>query len=342
MRNLFALSSVAALVAATTLSSQARADDDFSLHLEPGVVVPITSPQLDIYQPGVALGVKGMFALTPNLALGPTVSTLYVPRATDNGQNAGVLWQMGGSLRLQGDRRVADLSPWIDFDANLAATGDLLRPSLGVGVGMEAAMDAEHEAWFGPFLRYEHVFQTADTESGSLLDPRDVNFVEAGVSFAFDFPPRVKTVVQTKVVLQHVATPCPTCAPLGVAAPPPPPEKLDLSAKVYFDHDSATLRWESRDKLDAIVKALNEHPKLAIEVDGHASSDGQLAYNVQLSARRTAAVMQYLGAHGVDATRLAAKSLGVSQPAAPNTSKEGRERNRRVEFVVSFSGDSSK
>lgn len=343
------LSTLAALtIAFTAFSGTAKADNTFSLHLEPGVVVPLSAPQSNIYDPGLALGAKGMFALTPNLSIGPSASALYLPKKVDDGSNAGVLWQFGGSARLQTDRRATnsgvfhDISPWIDTDLSLAATGNLLRPAWDVAVGAEVPLDQNHIAWLGPFVRYTHLFQTSDSQSGLQLDPRDPNFLEVGLSVSFDTPtkPRTKVVEHTVVKVEKVASP-PEVKVVTVVKTVPV-ERLDFSERVYFDHDSSVLRWESNDKLDAIAKVLIAHPNLVIKVEGHASSDGQLAHNVQLAARRTAAVVAYLTSHGVDASRLKSESLGVSKPAAPNTSKEGRERNRRVEFTVNFTSVDSK
>jgi outer membrane protein OmpA-like peptidoglycan-associated protein len=337
------LSTVAALtIAFTAFSGTAKADNTFSLHLEPGIVQPMSAPQDNIYSTGVVLGAKGMFALTPNLSIGPSVSGLYLPRQVDNGQNAGVLWQFGGSARLQTDRRASNrgvfhnISPWIDTDLSLASTGNLLRPAFDVGVGAEVPLDQNHIAWIGPFVRYVHVFQTSDNESGLSLDPRDPNFLEAGVSVSFDTPthPKMRVVDRNTLQVIHDTKSCPPQEVAAVVVPPV--DKIDLSEKVYFDHDSSVLRWESNDKLDAIAKVLVSHPKFVIKVEGHASSDGQLDHNVKLAASRTASVVAYLTAHGVDASRLKSENLGVSKPTAPNTSKEGRERNRRVEFAVSF------
>lgn len=343
------LSILAALAFAfTAFSSTAKADNTFSLHLEPGVVVPLTSPQKDIYNPGIVLGAKGMFALTPNLSIGPSVSSLYLPRAVDNGQNAGVLWQFGGSARLQTDRRATtkglfhSISPWVDTDLSLASTGDLFRPAWDVAIGAETPLDQNHIAWIGPFVRYTHIFQTSDSQSGLALDPRDPNFLQIGLSVSFDTPTHPKKVVEHDLLIVREVQPqmvVPPCPPAKEAAPP---AKIELSEVVYFDFDSATLRWESRDRLDNVVKKLNAAPKVAIKVQGHASSDGQLAHNEKLAVQRTAAVVAYLAAHGVDVSRLSSESFGVSVPAAPNTSKEGRERNRRVEFKVNFTSVDSK
>jgi outer membrane protein OmpA-like peptidoglycan-associated protein len=331
---------IGALVA---LSSTAKADNSFSLHLEPGLVQPLTEPQSNLYQTGGVLTVKPLFALTPNLSIGPSVAGMYLPRQIDDGQNAGTVWQFSGTARLQTDRRATNpsltfrnISPWIDVDLGAGVTGNLWRPAVDIGIGAEVPLDQNHIAWIGPFLRYTHMFQTSDVQDGTLLDPHDVNFLQAGISISFDTPThrKVERIETERFVVRHDAASC----------PPPPvstvavtlPEKLEISEKVYFDHDSANLRWESRDKLDAIVKVLNDHPKLVIKVEGHASSDGQKLHNVQLSGERTAAVTMYLVKHGISPARLNGVAVGIDRPSVPNTSKEGRERNRRVEFIVNF------
>lgn len=347
-RHLSILAALAA-VAFTAFSGTAKADNTFSLHLEPGVVVPLTSPQKDIYDPGLVLGAKGMFALTPNLSVGPSVSSLYLPRAVDNGQNAGVLWQFGGSARLQTDRRAPTknlvlgvFSPWIDTDLALSATGHLLRPAWDIGVGAETPLDQNHIAWIGPFVRYTHIFQTSDSQSGLALDPRDPNFLQVGLSVSFDTPTKPKKVIEHDLLIVREVQPQMVIPPCPPAKEVVAPEKIALTETVYFDFDSSVLRWESNDKLDAIVKTLQAHPKLTIKVEGHASSDGQLLHNVKLSGERTAAVTAYLVRHGIGPARLSGLALGVDKPAAPNTSKEGRERNRRVEFTVNFTSVETK
>jgi outer membrane protein OmpA-like peptidoglycan-associated protein len=336
MKHLGILTALSTAIVA--VSGTALADNDFSLHLEPGVAIPLSAPQSNLYDPGLALGAKGMFTLTPNFSIGPSVSAVYLPRQVDNGQNAGVLWQFGGSARLQGDRRVTNrnpitslFNPWIDVDVTAAVTGDLVLPAFDVGVGAELPFDRNHIAWVGPFVRFTHVFETSNTSDNALLNTRDVNIIQMGLSFSFDTPttPRTRNVTQVVTVVEHDVVPCPHCN----VVVSPPVDKLDLSERVYFDFDSATLRWESRDKLDSLVKVINAHPNLDILIEGNASSDGQKKHNVQLSAERAAVVRDYLATHGVvDQGRLLGLVHGVNHPAAPNSTKEGRERNRRVEF----------
>jgi outer membrane protein OmpA-like peptidoglycan-associated protein len=345
------LSIFATTLGLSALATPAFADNDFSLHLEPGLVQPLTPPQNHIYNTGVVLGAKGLFALNPNLAIGPSVSSLYLSRSVDNGQNAGVLWQVGGSARLQTDRRESNkdplfgtFSPWLDVDAMFAATGNLIRPAFDVAVGGEVPMDHNHIAWVGPFIRYTHVLQTSDSQDGSALDKRDPNLLQVGISFSFDTPTTTKTKVvehtvveeHTTVEIQPVEVPCPPQPAKVVVVTPPVDDSVDLSEIVYFDLDKAVLRWESFDKLNKVVNELKAHPNLNVKVEGHASSDGPQGYNQKLSEKRTAAVMAYLTAHGISASRLTAQSFGEDKPAASNATKEGRERNRRVEFAVNF------
>src|SRR5271165_2292089 len=135
-------------VGAATLAcftSTAKAED-FSLHEQLGVEVPLASPQNDIYNSGLTLNTEGLFALSPNFAVGPAVSATYIQRMTDNG-NAGVLWQFGLAARLQGRRDLrsnpndtndtSSLSPWIEGNFSYARTGELNRPSFGVRIGLD-------------------------------------------------------------------------------------------------------------------------------------------------------------------------------------------------------------
>jgi outer membrane protein OmpA-like peptidoglycan-associated protein len=342
-RNVRLLSALTLGLSALFVAPKANAED-FSLHLEPGIAIPVSPPQDNLYGAGPALGVKGMFALKPWLTLGPSVSAMYFPKQADDGSNAGVLWQFGPSLRLQ--RRRDDkvegvgLSPWVDVDLMAGVTGDLWRPTFDVGVGAETALDSHNSAWFGPFLRFTHMFQTSSTDGAALLDKRDPNIFQAGVSFSFDFPQKTHTRVvehvktQTALLLVPVVSdqPCPV----------PATKPVEFTEHVYFDWDSANLRWESRDKLDGVIAKLKEHQGVAISVQGHASSDGQKSHNEKLAAARAAAVQKYLTDHGVDGARLTVQNFGIDRPAATNKTQEGRERNRRVDFEVTFTLDDRK
>ncbi|MFZ4581781.1 MAG: DUF5723 family protein [Paludibacter sp.] len=88
--------------------------------------------------------------------------------------------------------------------------------------------------------------------------------------------------------------------------------------------------------LDHVAKVLAENPNYMVEVQGHTDIEGKPETNLILSKNRANAVRDYLITKGIDAKRLTANGYGQNRPVAPNTTIEGKAKNRRVEFVVSF------
>ncbi len=77
------------------------------------------------------------------------------------------------------------------------------------------------------------------------------------------------------------------------------------------------------------------YPKIVIKVEGHTDSDGSASYNVGLSKRRAAAVVNYLvNKASVPASQLSSAGYGEEQPIETNDTKEGKAKNRRIEFKV--------
>jgi outer membrane protein OmpA-like peptidoglycan-associated protein len=102
---------------------------------------------------------------------------------------------------------------------------------------------------------------------------------------------------------------------------------------ILFDLDQATLQPESTKQLQHVVSLMKENPDLRLEVQGHTDNQGSDNYNRELSQRRAETVVTYLGLFGIDSRRLVSKGYGESQPVNPNTTEEGRAKNRRVELV---------
>ncbi len=102
---------------------------------------------------------------------------------------------------------------------------------------------------------------------------------------------------------------------------------------ILFDVNKASMKPESAGVLNEVAKMMKEHPDLKFSIEGHTDSDGEEAYNLQLSEQRALAVQQALQERGIDSGRLQVKGFGEGVPAADNNTPEGKSNNRRVEFV---------
>lgn len=115
----------------------------------------------------------------------------------------------------------------------------------------------------------------------------------------------------------------------------------DIAAKghvalygILFDTDKTDIKPESASAIAEIAKFLAQNPSVKLYVVGHTDNVGLYDYNIGLSQRRAAAVVQELaGRHGVAAARLKPAGTGPLAPVAPNDTEDGRAKNRRVELV---------
>ena len=104
---------------------------------------------------------------------------------------------------------------------------------------------------------------------------------------------------------------------------------------IYFGFDKHSLRDDSSVELDQLVKMMNTNKTMIIEIAGHTDFKGSEQYNISLSQKRADAVKSYLIKNGVDDNRVVAKGYGEKYPLASNDDEEeGRELNRRTEFVI--------
>lgn len=106
---------------------------------------------------------------------------------------------------------------------------------------------------------------------------------------------------------------------------------------VLFDFNKYTLKPGAREKMAKVSGILLAYPGLKIEVEGHTDSIGSDEYNLKLSEQRASAVRDYLIQQAVPAQSVSAVGLGKADPVASNDNAAGRQRNRRVELVVSGS-----
>jgi outer membrane protein OmpA-like peptidoglycan-associated protein len=104
---------------------------------------------------------------------------------------------------------------------------------------------------------------------------------------------------------------------------------------VLFDFNKYSLRPAAREKLAKISGIILSHPGLRLEVDGYTDSVGSQDYNQKLSENRAQGVQSYLIGEGIAPDDIIAKGFGKDDPVASNDTSAGRQKNRRVEMVVS-------
>jgi len=104
---------------------------------------------------------------------------------------------------------------------------------------------------------------------------------------------------------------------------------------VEFEFNSAKLKPESSPVLDDAAMILTNHPEIDVEIQGHTDNIGSDAYNKKLSQKRAEAVRDYLiDKHMIEPVRLLPIGYGESCPIADNSTEQGRQKNRRVEFFI--------
>jgi outer membrane protein OmpA-like peptidoglycan-associated protein len=106
-------------------------------------------------------------------------------------------------------------------------------------------------------------------------------------------------------------------------------------ADVLFDTGKYDVRPGTREQLAKLSGILLAHPGLQLEVEGHTDSTGSDELNQKLSEQRASAVREYLVAQGLASDAVASRGFGKTMPVASNDSAAGRQKNRRVELIVS-------
>ena len=129
-------------------------------------------------------------------------------------------------------------------------------------------------------------------------------------------------------------------APKPVVAPEPPQrivQNVSFAGDALFEHNSAVLTDAGKASVDPIIIGSRKVNDFEVALVGHADSSGEIDYNQKLSERRAQSVADYMIGKGVVASAITISGRGETNPAASNTSREGRAKNRRVE--ASFSGE---
>lgn len=108
-------------------------------------------------------------------------------------------------------------------------------------------------------------------------------------------------------------------------------DRRDLP-KIQFALDRWEVRRESYPTLDLIADLMLRHPQVKLMIFAHTCILGSKEYNLWLSEKRAKSVKEQLAKRGVPPPSIRFRGRGFSEPAADNSTEEGREKNRRVEF----------
>ncbi|WP_103327598.1 OmpA family protein [Bacteroidetes bacterium endosymbiont of Geopemphigus sp.] len=172
-----------------------------------------------------------------------------------------------------------------------------------------------------------------------------LNFFQHSAGLVFRFGKKKEPVVIPLPLIVEPPMVEPTPPPVVEPTPPPVVEpQKEVVAKVnhdfkdvFFDLNKATICPQSDKHIEHAVELMNQEGMKSHNfcIYGYTdSATGTPAYNYELSKRRAHAVRVALINKGVDVSRLAVEGLGPENPVAPNNTKEGQEKNRRVEIQI--------
>ena len=249
---------------------------------------------------------------------------LHALLATKDQELAGVKSHAGDRDRLsselaQAKQRIAELERQLngkdqELSALKGATGDRERLLADLAAAKQRATDLESE-----ITRRDH--EMAGLRGA--LDQQKTSLAEAKSDLS--------KLLQAEVAKGNV-----TMKQLGDQL------TLGLATTLLFDSGESTLKPGGADVLSRIGSVLKNYPDRSIHVAGHTDNvpiKGRLAKrfptNAELSQARADSARQALTDGGMSADKIDAKGHADSRPIASNSTAEGRQKNRRVEIVVS-------
>lgn len=106
------------------------------------------------------------------------------------------------------------------------------------------------------------------------------------------------------------------------------------SVTIEFELGSSTIKNESYAVLDEVAQSVSTSEGLNVVIEGHTDNTGNVQSNIKLSEDRAASVLSYLIAKKIDKERLRSKGFGSNKPIADNSTASGRQKNRRVQIVL--------
>lgn len=112
-------------------------------------------------------------------------------------------------------------------------------------------------------------------------------------------------------------------------------DKIELKQAIFFQTGQSVILAKSNGLLGEVAAALLARPTMRVQIEGHTDNRGGRSFNLRLSQARADSVKAYLVSKGIASDRMESKGYGPDQPIDSNKTIAGRERNRRVEFMIS-------
>ncbi len=106
-----------------------------------------------------------------------------------------------------------------------------------------------------------------------------------------------------------------------------------LTMRGTFEPGKSEIKADQTFAADRVVELAKEFPEFKLAIEGHTDNQGRKDANLTMSQNRAQAVLSYLAAKGIDASRMSSTGKGDTEPVADNRTREGREQNRRVDIV---------
>lgn len=113
------------------------------------------------------------------------------------------------------------------------------------------------------------------------------------------------------------------------------------NGKINFATGKSTINEDSFELLDNIAAIAKRCPDSKFSIGGHTDSTGNIDSNIKLSEARAQAVVNHLAGLGLSIDQFKAVGFGPSKPVADNGTREGRAKNRRIEFTLQTKQNSS-
>jgi outer membrane protein OmpA-like peptidoglycan-associated protein len=130
--------------------------------------------------------------------------------------------------------------------------------------------------------------------------------------------------------------PPPPEPPKPAPAPPPPaPKPVPVFESIYFNENKTNIDPVAAKVLDRDAMILKDNPDIKVEIGGHTDFSGSEVARQKISEKRAESAKKYImDKFNISGDRLTTKGYGSQKPIADNKTKEGRAKNRRVEFRV--------